>query len=101
MEQDRTPLMLFLSRNWRSKPLISHEVIINLIAATTSKTGLTVKSDLDSNPYPPEIKVSDRLLPVLRLSNEGDGPPTEGCGFCLIVFCPPMPNPMPSFLRVG
>jgi hypothetical protein len=42
------------------KPLISHEVIINLIAATTSKTGLSVKSGLDRNIYPAGIMVSDR-----------------------------------------
>jgi Rhodopirellula transposase DDE domain len=42
-------LFSFISQNWRGKPLISHEVIINLIAATTTKTGLVVKSKLDSN----------------------------------------------------
>ena len=42
-------LCSFISQNWRGKPLISHEVIINLIAATTSKSGLAVKTDLDTN----------------------------------------------------
>ena len=51
----------FISQNWRGKPPISHEVIINLIAAATSRTGLAVKSEVDSNIYPPGIKVADLL----------------------------------------
>jgi hypothetical protein len=60
-------LFSFISQNWRGKPLISHEVIINLIAATTSKTGLSVKSDLDPNIYPAGVKVSDQQMAELRL----------------------------------
>jgi len=63
-------LFSFISQNWRGKPLISHEVIINLIAATTSKTGLAVKSKLDSNIYPPGIKVSDQQMTELRLRRD-------------------------------
>jgi len=59
-------LFSFISQNWRGKPLISHEVIINLIAGTTSKTGLAVRSELDSNTYPAGIKISDaREKPVV------------------------------------
>ena len=46
-------LFSFISQNWRGKPLISHEVTIDLIAATTTGAGLTVKSELDTNIYPP------------------------------------------------
>lgn len=60
-------LFSFISQNWRGKPLISHEVIINLIAATTSKTGLEVKSALDSNSYPDKIKISDQQMSELRI----------------------------------
>jgi hypothetical protein len=63
-------LFSFISQNWRGKPLISHEVIIHLIAATTSKTGLAVKSDLDSNTYPPGIKVTDQQMAELRLRRD-------------------------------
>ena len=63
-------LFSFISQNWRGKPLISHEVIINLIAATTSRTGLTVKSDLDFNNYPPGIRVSDQQMAELRLKRD-------------------------------
>jgi len=52
-------LFSFISQNWRGKPLISHEVIVNLIAATTTKAGLRVQCQLDSNTYPKGIKVSD------------------------------------------
>jgi hypothetical protein len=44
-----------MSLNWRGKPLVSHEVIINLIAATTTSTGLTVYAQLDKRPYPTKI----------------------------------------------
>ena len=63
-------LFSFISQNWRGKPLISHEVIINLIAATTSKTGLAVKSDLDSNVYPAGVKISDRQMAELQLKRD-------------------------------
>jgi transposase len=63
-------LFSFISQNWRGKPLISHEVIINLIAATTSKAGLEVKSGLDPNSYPDGIKISDRQMAELRLRRD-------------------------------
>ena len=63
-------LFSFISQNWRGKPLISHEVIIHLIAATTSKTGLAVKSKLDSNTYPAGIKISDQQMAQLRLRRD-------------------------------
>src|ERR1035437_8196913 len=44
-------LSSFISQNWRGKPLISHEVIVNLIAATTTNTGPKVRSRLDKNAY--------------------------------------------------
>jgi len=51
-------LFSFITQNWRGKPLVSHEVIVNLIAATTIKTGLQVKSRLDTGKYPKGVKVS-------------------------------------------
>jgi transposase len=52
-------LFSFISQNWRGKPLVSHEVIVNLIAGTTTKAGLTVHSELDTDAYPSGVKVSD------------------------------------------
>jgi transposase len=63
-------LFSFISQNWRGKPLISHEVIINLIAATTTATGLTVKSKLDANIYPAGLKVSDQQMAELQLKRD-------------------------------
>lgn len=61
-------LFSFISQNWRGKPLISHEVIVNLIAATTTKTGLKVECGVDSNGYPKGIKVKDREMKAVNLS---------------------------------
>ncbi len=53
-------LFSFISKNWRARPLTSHEVIINTIAATTTKTGLTITAELDTGTYPTGIKGSPR-----------------------------------------
>ena len=63
-------LFSFISQNWRGKPLISHQVIIDLIAATTTKTGLIVKSKIDTNIYEPGLKVSDQQMAELQLRRE-------------------------------
>jgi len=60
-------LFSFISQNWRGKPLISHEVIVNLISATTTKTGLEVACGMDSNSYPRGIKVTDKELKAANL----------------------------------
>jgi hypothetical protein len=51
-----------ISENWRGKPLVSHEVIVNLIGHTTTKTGLTIQAELDTTSYPTGIQVSDEEL---------------------------------------
>jgi hypothetical protein len=60
-------LFSFITKNWRARPLVSLEVIVNLIARTTTRTGLVVKAALDTNRYPTKIKVSDEQLGRLRL----------------------------------
>jgi len=60
-------LFSYISQNWRGKPLISHEVIINLIAATTTKEGLKIKCQIDDNIYPKGIKISDRELEKVKI----------------------------------
>ena len=47
-----------VTENWRGQPLISHEVIIQLIGSTTTKTGLRIRTDLDKRRYPTGVKVS-------------------------------------------
>ena len=60
-------LFSFISQNWRGKPLTSHEVIVQLIAATSNRKGLAVHAELDSKTYAPGTKVSDREMAELRL----------------------------------
>jgi transposase len=55
-------LFCHISMNWRGRPLTSHEVIIETIAATTTKTGLTVRAVLDTSTYPKGIKISDKQM---------------------------------------
>jgi transposase len=56
-----------ISQNWRGKPLISHEVIVRLIAATTTKTGLKVRCQVDTQSYPQGTVVSDDELAQVNL----------------------------------
>ena len=56
-----------ITENWRGRPLISHEVIVNLIGHTTTDTGLTIQAELDENTYPTGIKVSDEDLGRVNL----------------------------------
>lgn len=60
-------LFSFITQNWRGKPLVSHEVIVNLIAATTTRTGLHVRSQLDTGTYPKGIKVSKADFATINL----------------------------------
>jgi len=56
-----------ITRNWRGKPLVSHEVIIKLIGSTTTKKGLKIGVSLDSKEYPKGIKVTDDELASLSI----------------------------------
>jgi hypothetical protein len=56
-----------ITRNWRGRPLVSHEVIINLIANTTTKAGLKIRAGLDTGNYPTGITVTDEELAALNL----------------------------------
>ncbi len=63
-------LFSFISQNWRGTPLISHAVIVNLIAATTTKTGLAVECALDTRTYPTGIVVTDEELAQVQLKRD-------------------------------
>jgi hypothetical protein len=52
--------------NWRGRPLESHEVIVNTIAAATTRTGLTVHAELDTRNYPKGIKITDQQMEGLE-----------------------------------
>lgn len=61
-------LFSFISQNWRGKPLVSHEAIVQLIRATTTKKGLRVKSALDAGSYPVGRKVTDEEFSKVNLT---------------------------------
>ena len=63
-------LFSFISQNWRGKPLLSFEVIVNLIAATTTAKGLKVHAELDSGTYPAGTKIDDDELAGVRLRRD-------------------------------
>ena len=60
-------LFSFVTQNWRGRPLITRQAIVNLIARTTTRAGLLVKAALDTNRYESGIKVSDEELATVRL----------------------------------
>ena len=59
-------LFSHISMNWRGRPLTSHEVIVETIAATTTSTGLTVHAELDQNLYPTGVKIPDKDMKDLE-----------------------------------
>ena len=52
--------------NWRGRPLTSHDVIVELIGATTTRAGLTVHAEADTNNYPRRIKVTDAQMAAIK-----------------------------------
>jgi hypothetical protein len=60
-------LLSAISLGWRGRPLVSHEVIVELIAATTTTTGLKVRSGLDTSAYPKGVTVSDAEIGTLHI----------------------------------
>jgi hypothetical protein len=60
-------LFSFITKNWRGKPLLTHQVIVNLIAATTTKTGLAVRSRIDDRVYPKGRRISDKQIALVNL----------------------------------
>ena len=61
-------LFSHITMNWRGRPLTSHEVIVQTIAATTTRTGLRVRAELDDSTYDTGVKISDRQMDALPLT---------------------------------
>ena len=59
-----------ISQNWRGKPLVSHEVVVNLIGATTTRTGLRVRAGLDTNRYPAGRSVPNHVLETIHIRRD-------------------------------
>jgi hypothetical protein len=60
-------LFSFITQNWRGRPLVSYLTIVQLIAATTTDTGLKVKCEIDTNNYPKGVKVEDHEMAALNI----------------------------------
>ncbi len=56
-----------ITQNWRGRPLVSHEVVVNLIGNTTTKNGLKIRARLDTRKYPKGVKVNDAELAELHI----------------------------------
>jgi hypothetical protein len=56
-----------ITQNWRGRPLVSHDVIVNLIANTTTQAGLKIRAELDRGIYPIGLKITDAELRGLNL----------------------------------
>ena len=63
-------LFSYITLNWRGQPLVSHEVIVNLIAATTTRKGLKVRAEIDDTLYEKGIKVSDTALESIQIARD-------------------------------
>jgi hypothetical protein len=84
-------LFCHITMNWRGRPLTSHQVVVNSIAATTTRTGLTVHAELDPGSYPTGTQVSSaqiKALPLTRHDWHGDWNYT-------LHPAPPAPPPLP------
>lgn len=60
-------LFAFITQNWRGKPLVTHQVIVSLISATTTKTGLRVRSSIDERTYAKGRRITDKQLAEVHL----------------------------------
>jgi hypothetical protein len=56
-----------ITKNWQGKPLVSHRVITELIAATTTKSGLKIRTTLDTGRYPKGLEVTDAEMAALAI----------------------------------
>jgi len=61
-------LFSFITQNWRGKPLVSYQAIVQLIASTTTRAGLNVKCCIDPNLYPAGVKVSDEEMAAINMT---------------------------------
>jgi hypothetical protein len=67
-------LFSFITMNWRAKPLVSYRVIVDLISATTTDTGLTVRCELDTGRYPKGIAVTDQEMAEITIPSSRQYP---------------------------
>jgi hypothetical protein len=59
-----------ISTNWRGRPLVSRQVVVNLIGSTTTREGLRIKADIDESDYEKSVKVTDAELTALAIERD-------------------------------
>jgi hypothetical protein len=64
-------LFSHISMNWRGRPLTSHEVVVDLIGATTTRAGLRVHAELDPGVYQTKVKIDDEQMAAIALDRHG------------------------------
>ena len=67
-------LFSHITMNWRGKPLVMHEAMVSLIAATTTKTGLKVRSEINRSAYPAGRKIKNQEMKEINLTMVGPHP---------------------------
>lgn len=60
-------MFCWITENWRGRPLVGREAVVELIANTTTRGGLSIRAELDGNEYPTGVKVSDEELAGVRI----------------------------------
>jgi len=63
-------LFAIITQNWRGKPLVSHNVIVQLIGSTTTETGLKVCCEIDGNLYPKGVKVTEQEMQAINITRD-------------------------------
>jgi Rhodopirellula transposase DDE domain len=63
-------MFAYITQNWRGRPLVSHEVIVNLIGNTTTQTGLHIRAALDTNRYETGKKITDEVLAAVHIERD-------------------------------
>jgi Rhodopirellula transposase DDE domain len=82
-----------ISTNWRGRPLTSHEVVVNTIGSTATRTGLTVHAELDPGAYPTGVTVAEEVMAALPLTAHD----WHGAWNYTLRPEPPAPAPVPRF----
>jgi len=63
-------MFAYITQNWRGRPLVSHEVVVNLIGNTTTQTGLHIRAALAPNRYETGKKITDEVLAEVHIEHD-------------------------------
>nr|NGX54213.1 hypothetical protein [Chlamydiota bacterium] len=74
LKEVKQQLFSYISKNWRGKPLVNHEAVVNLISNTRTEQGLEVQAVLDSNEYKKGRKVTDEEMAMINIQGDSFHP---------------------------